>query len=122
MQSIGVPNNPNADVNVLVRYGKAEDKEVQVPVNLSLRLGPGEEDPNFVGVHLSSGLLFKRAKPISLGRLYNAWVFGPTLGMYATWGPQEYRSGDSEGWCDEDGCYEEPLGVIKSGYQANVTM
>jgi hypothetical protein len=114
VQTVAVPNNPNADVNVLVRHGTEEDKEVQVPVNLSLRLGPGIEDPNFLGVHLSSGLLFKRAKPVSFRPLYNAWVFGPTLGMYATWGPEDYRRGDMVGWCDEEGCYDQYIGPSRT--------
>ncbi len=98
--------NPNADFNVLIRHAREGNEEIQVPINLSARLGPGSDD-QFWGVHAATGLFFKRSHETSSGDfaryfamdqekltptdwqeknywarpLYKAWVFGPTAGV-----------------------------------------
>ena len=92
--------NPSADVNLLIRKGKKENREIQLPLNFSTRLGPGADGGDdfsgwgFLGIHLSTGLLLKRATALSAGDslgksyferpLYKAWVFGPTAGVVLT--------------------------------------
>ena len=98
VSSMGVPGNPNADLNLLIRRGKKDQKEIQVPLNLSVRLGPGIEDEQWWGVHAATGLFFKRSKLTTAGEnisladrkksnfwlrpLYKAWILGPTLGVF----------------------------------------
>ncbi len=107
VNSYGIPANPNGDLNFLVRRGRQDLKEIQVPFNLSARLGPGA-DNQWWGVHAATGLFFKQSILISEGEsaksletspenlkstdqqetnlwarpLYKAWIFGPTLGAF----------------------------------------
>ncbi len=106
VSSIGFPANPNGDLNFLIRRGKEDQKEIQVPLNISARLGLGA-DGHWWGVHAATGLLFKQSTLISAGKsanasktppedskpyrrepdlwarpLYKAWIFGPTLGAF----------------------------------------
>jgi hypothetical protein len=93
----GVPCLANADFSLLIRHGYKEDKEVQVPINLSQRLGPGAENrlEEWLVTQLSTGVEWKRSVmiqsaisdmdsisnyPLFRRPLYNAYVWGPIIG------------------------------------------
>ncbi len=118
--SYGIPANPNADLNFLIRTGRRDQKETQVPFNISVRMGPGE-DGDWLGVHAATGLFFKRSTLVSSGKfakyfdmppedlkpadwqetyfwvrsLYKAWIFGPILGAFIS---REYYIHTSWDW------------------------
>ncbi|MCP4678988.1 MAG: hypothetical protein GY854_26555 [Deltaproteobacteria bacterium] len=79
--------NPNADLNVLIRKGREEGQEIQVPINLSARLGPGmaagydrgdaSSGWSLLGVHAAGGLFFKRSRMISSGDFAKYFEYAP---------------------------------------------
>ena len=88
LPTMGVPANPNADLNLLVRHSYEENKELQVPINLSTRLGPGTDatGTEWINLQLGTGVFWKHAT--LSGRspwrpLYDAWVFGIDGGIFA---------------------------------------
>lgn len=97
----GVPSIPNADISYLFRHTYVESKEVQVPINLSLRLSPGIENnaSEWFTLQTSTGIGWKRSMiiqpamsdmdtiknhPTFRRALYNAYVWGPRIGATFT--------------------------------------
>ncbi|NLE02198.1 MAG: hypothetical protein GX640_20240 [Fibrobacter sp.] len=96
----GVPSVPNGDFSLLTRFNTDKNKEVQVPFNLSLQLGPLPvfDDPDFT-TQVSTGVNWKhsrlkhssqsdtttaRNQPLHSRDLYDAHVWGPVFGSIFT--------------------------------------
>jgi hypothetical protein len=103
----GVPNSPNGDLSILIRHGKASDREFQVPISLSQRLTPGPDTEmpyGWFASQFSMGTLWKQSVPMTgnnrrniarpsdngdtnsffLRQLYTSKVIGPQIGFLAT--------------------------------------
>jgi hypothetical protein len=120
--ALGATNIPNADLSLLVRHSLSQYREFQVPINLSLRVAPGSDEPEgWFWMQFSTGPLWKHSAAItkiegsdtlSPGRegrpfywrpLYSANLYGPRIGAIVT---------NSDMFLNTAGYIQKPLAVV----------